>query len=111
LSIDYLPWGAQNLGLQDPGEVELDRGLGIFFEPDQLVALKAILNQLFASGDKPESVLTNRPLLQDALESEILTLLLAAATEASPTKAVSLRNRERALSRALEFIAAHPRRH
>lgn len=100
---------AQNLELPDPKDAKADGGVGLIFEPRQLLALKTILNQLFCIADEPELVLTDRPILQNTLETEMLTLLLAAATANPVSKVGSLSNRERALQRALEFIAAHPR--
>lgn len=97
---------AQNLGLEDPDEP--GRDLGVYVEPGQLASIKATLGQLFAPESMSESNSLGRSLLHDSLESEVLSLLLVATKKTKMEKAVSLRNRERALNRALEFIADHP---
>lgn len=99
---------AQNLGIPEPDYSEASQGLKILPDLQSLVAIRAKLDQLCSfvtdAEPSPEQMLE----MQALLESEIPASLLLASADAKALDNISLRNRERALRRALDYIGAHP---
>ncbi|RLA38877.1 MAG: hypothetical protein DRR42_28025 [Gammaproteobacteria bacterium] len=100
---------AHNLGYANPDDDRDIWGSEMLPAPEQLVAIRAKMQQIsdFASsgGLTPEQL----PGLQDLLELDLPALVLHSFTQANITKRIPLRNRARALKRALDYIDAHPR--
>jgi AraC-like DNA-binding protein len=98
---------ADNLRLANPGEKRDIWGIEIRPEPLRLREVRVILQDIFrvANHDSPGQLSAQRKLLETSLP----TALLQACAGASAEKRVSLRNRERALKRALDYIEDNSR--
>ncbi|MEH6583837.1 MAG: AraC family transcriptional regulator [Halioglobus sp.] len=99
---------AENLGLPDPGGTKDSRGLELFNDPILLSPLRATLCQLFESRRDEKLSYAGKSALHETIKSEIPAMLLVATSASQPKNRPSLRNRERVLKRALEFIKEHP---
>ncbi|MEP1470996.1 MAG: AraC family transcriptional regulator [Halieaceae bacterium] len=102
---------SQNLGLPDPGEDAALWGSEITPEPERLAAVKALvrniftLEQLASSGHYSNAETVLEQMISLELPSAIMQLAIAPRAE----KRIPVRNRERALMRALDYIENHPK--
>jgi AraC family ethanolamine operon transcriptional activator len=100
---------AQNLGLPEPNNFRGSGGLDILPDLKGLAAIRAKLDQLSDFLTDTELAPEQVPALKALLDSELPTSILLATAGAKVVKVVSVRNRELALRRALDYIEASPR--
>ncbi|MEP5566491.1 MAG: AraC family transcriptional regulator [Halioglobus sp.] len=100
---------SQNLHLPNPGESARLWGTEIQPAPERLAAVKTITANIFKLEQATSQSLEVRASLSQLISLELPSAILQLGLPQDTGKRISVRNRELALRRALDFIEAHPK--
>jgi AraC-like DNA-binding protein len=100
---------AHNLGYANPGDDKDIWGAGMVPVPERFAAVRAKIRQISDFSNSVGLPPQRLSELQELLELELPALVLHSFKHAEVIKRIPMRNRARALKRALDYIDAHPR--